>query len=154
MTLCRWSTSAWYIYKPCGTNRFTIEVCLFGQVTVPEIIRNYDFINKKAKLEGYSFFERLELRAYLKLWAYFKMKKLSFKTYVKGLEVLRGLRQIQYYIQNPYDYKPFLGEKGNIPNILQVKKTLCNKSLAKYEERRQKRKELYNSPLAKAMREE
>lgn len=157
MALCRWSSSAWYIYEPCGSNSYTIRVEFFGNFTVPEIIRDYNHINRYAKDKGYGIIDRLELRAYLKLWAYSRMRKLSWKAYVRGLETLRGLRQLQYYVQDPYSYTPFLGKTGDLPSIVQVEKVLCNKALARYEARREEqleeKRKFTESGLAKAMSE-
>lgn len=134
MALCRWSSSAWYIFDV--SNR-TIEVCLFGQFSIVDILRRYSEIEEQAKSEGYSFLERLELRAYLKLWALFKMKKLTYKQYSKGLNFLRTTRKVEQYLKNPWDFEEIVS-KG-IPKTFQIKPVLCNKALAKYEERRKKK---------------
>lgn len=147
MSLVRWSTSAWYIFEPCGSN-WTIEVCSFGQFSVVDILRNYSTIDKKAKVDGYyTLMDRLELRAYLKLWAFWKMKKLSFKQYVKGLNALRSYGHIKCYVNDPWD-----NHKG-IPKEFQVVPVLCNKALAKYEAKREERRKFKESPLMKALNE-
>lgn len=148
MSLCRWSNSVWYIYEPCGSN-YTLEVCGFGQFTVVDILRNFKLVNKQAKAEGYTFLERLELRAYLTLWSLFRMKKMKWNTYRNLLNYLRTYSESKMYVENPYNV---FHVKDGIPKELQIHPCFgpispkMKEKLARLEIRR-------NSPLAKALRE-
>jgi hypothetical protein len=126
MSLCRWSNSCWYIYEPVGSS-YVLEVCGFGYFGTPQILRDFSSINKKAKKEGYTYLERMELRGYLQLWALWKMKKLSRKTYVRLLNCLRTYSEAKQYILDPYNVFNFGQHKG-IPRVLQVKVSF-NKAL-------------------------
>lgn len=133
MSLCRWSTSCWYIFEPCGS-AWTIEVCGFGHFSVPKILRDFPSINRKAKAEGYTFLERLELRAYLQTWALFKMKKISRKNYVNILNLIRTYSESKMYVEDPYNVFQFGKHKG-IPRQLQCKVSF-NKALEDFPRRK------------------
>lgn len=151
MSLVRWSTSCWYIYEPCGT-AWTLKVCLFGQFNVVDILRNYSKIESKAKKDGYSFFQRLELRAYLKLWALWRMKKVTYKQYVKLLNIIRDYGHTKRYIEDPWDFENVIGGTG-IPKSFQIAPVLCNATLRDIELKQEERNKIKNSALYKALQE-
>lgn len=101
MALSRWSNSVHYIFEPCGS-KWSIEVCGFGQFSVPQILRHYKEIETRAKVSGYSFRERLELRAYLASWALFKMGKINPKRFRILVEGLRLYGSIGIYSKDPW----------------------------------------------------
>jgi hypothetical protein len=152
MSLCRWSTSAWYIYEPCGS-RWMLEICTFRQVSVVDILRRYSEIEAQAKSEGYGILDRLELRAYLKLWAFWRMKKLTFNRYVRLLNYIRSYGHIRCYVNDPWGYNDYTAYGEGIPKEFQIPPALCNKSLAKFEAKREERRKITESPLMKAMNE-
>lgn len=110
MALSRWSHSAHYIYE---VDAGVLQVCLFGNFTVSEILNNYKPINERAKNEGYTFLERLELKLYLKSWALFMTNEIDSQRYIKILKRLRLYGKIMYYAKSPWSYK-------EIPKELQI----------------------------------
>lgn len=98
MALARWSFSDHYIYDISDEE---IEVCMFGQFTVSDILNNYVDIENKAKQHEYGLFSRLELRAYLTLWAKLKNKSLNYKDATVMINILRMLGHVRMYIREP-----------------------------------------------------
>ncbi len=104
MALSRWSHSAFYIYESSDGE---LQICLFGHYTLKEINEEYCKIEQKAKEQECTFLERLELRAYLKLWAKFMDGKIEFPKYIKILNWLRAYGFVKSYVESPYRYKDF-----------------------------------------------
>lgn len=100
MALSRWSHSEWYIYEPCGREQ-GLQVSLFGYFTLGDILIRYDRIDAKAKSEGASFTERLELRAYMKSWALWQAGKMDRRRYHRILKALRFYGHVRYYCREP-----------------------------------------------------
>lgn len=104
MALSRWSFSDHYIYDTGeGEDGLsTVEVCGFGQFVASDILENYKRIENKAKRTGYGFFSRLELRAYLTLWAKLNAGSLHYKDATFLINTLRLYGYIKEYLKDPY----------------------------------------------------
>lgn len=104
MALSRWSHSDHYIYD-CGKNEDgeeALQICLFGKFSVSQILQQYNLVETRAKLDGYGFFSRLELKLYLKSWALFQTSQISRKEHVSHLMWLRRYGIVCRYTQDPW----------------------------------------------------
>lgn len=103
MALSRWSFSDHYIYDTGDSENGLpeITVCGFGQFEISDILNNYVNIENKAKEQGYGLFSRLELRAYLTLWARLENRSLAYKDAAVLINILRMMGHIRMYVREP-----------------------------------------------------
>lgn len=103
MALSRWSYSDWYIYD-CGENENgepEICVCTIGQYTVNEILYDYSKLSKTVSSLGYGIISRIELRAYLTLWAKLESRKIEHDLASALINLLRLAGHIRWYVHEP-----------------------------------------------------
>ncbi len=104
MALSRWSFSDHYIFDVGKDDNeiSCVEVCGFGQFNASEILNDYSYIGNKAKDRGYGFFSRLELWAYLTLWAKLSEKQIKYKDATVLINLLRMYGHVKEYAREPF----------------------------------------------------
>jgi hypothetical protein len=119
MALCRWSFSDHYIFDVGkDDNEISyVEVCGFGQFNSSQILNDYNSIEEKAKENSYGFFSRLELWAYLTLWAKLSEKQIKYKDATVLINLLRMYGHVKKYVQEPFQEGP-MGDMDCIRSYL------------------------------------
>lgn len=103
MSLSRWSNSNHYIYV-CDDDR--LQVSMFGHFTTNTILNRYKVIDRRARRDDMSLYDRLELYIYLKIWAKARSKKLDWNIANKTFIVLRNIGKLRYYVKGHDDNMP------------------------------------------------
>lgn len=96
MSLSRWSHSNHYIYV---VDKDRLQVLLFGHFTSYTILNRYRVIDRSARREDMSLYDRLELYAYLIIWAKAERKQIDWDIANKLIKVLRNIGRLRHYVK-------------------------------------------------------